>query len=75
MEFENLSQQLETHLGQDLSDQIMEGSEKAAKADRLRRARWIKCCMERMDALVDEPTRIRIMEQRGHSCGWQRSPK
>lgn len=71
MAFENLSEQLEIHLGQDLRDRIMEGSEKARKADKLKKACWMKCAMERMDALVDEPTRIRIMEQRGHRCGWR----
>jgi len=71
MAFENLSQQLESAVGPELRDQIMDGSDKARKADKFRKARWMKGAIERMDALVDEPTRIRILEQRGHTCGWR----
>lgn len=71
MAYDTLSQQLESAVGADLRDQIMEGAEKAATGTKLKKARWMKCCMDRLDALVDEPTRVRVMEQCGYKCAWR----
>ena len=65
MAYEALSQQLESQVGAELRDRIMDGSEEAGVASKLKQARWMKGAMERLDALVDEPTRIRVMEQCG----------
>jgi hypothetical protein len=69
--YDNLSQQLESQVSPELRDQILEGREEVAKASKLKNARWVKCAMERMDALVDEPTRVRVMEQCGYKCAWR----
>jgi hypothetical protein len=48
---------------------VMEGREKVtASSSPLIMARWVKGAMERLDRLVDNETRIRIMENCGYNC-------
>jgi len=48
---------------------IMEGSESlTAVSGKKELAEWVKGAMERMDALVDKKTRIKVMENCGHNC-------
>lgn len=55
--------------GEETRKKVMEGSEKiTASTGKDKIARWIKDAMERLDTLVDEKTRIQVMENCGYSC-------
>jgi len=64
-----LGRNLDLYLPKVTCKKIMEGSERiAAVSSKKKLAKWIKGAMERMDALVDEKTRIEVMESCGHNC-------
>jgi len=47
----------------------MKGSEEITeKTDKRKTAEWVKGAMERLDSLVDEKTRIQIMQNCGYNC-------
>lgn len=58
--------------GEDVSKLFLKGSEKIAKAPAGSNAQslslWLKEAVARLDASVDEPTRVRIMETCGTLC-------
>jgi len=53
--------------GEDVKKRVMAGSELLTeKMDKKKMAKWVKEAMDRLDSLVDEGTRTRIME----NCGY-----
>ncbi len=54
--------------GEEAKKAFMEGSENIAKATKEEVAQWLKGAMERLDAMAEEETRTRIMEQCGYNC-------
>jgi hypothetical protein len=59
---------VEQFAGEAVREQVVAGSEAIASLDPAGVAAWMKQAMERLDALVDEPTRVRIMEACGAKC-------
>jgi predicted hydrocarbon binding protein len=60
---------IEQFAGEEVMKKVMEGSEDIFdKTDAKRKASWMKGAMERLDKLVDEATRFKIMENCGFSC-------
>lgn len=60
---------LEQFVGKSISLKVMEGSEQITeKTDKKKVAKLIKDAMERLDALVDEETRVRVMQNCGYNC-------
>ncbi len=60
------------HAGQDIHARFMEGVEAVAEASDedspLAFANWLKAALEKLDALVDEETRARIIATHGFIC-------
>jgi predicted hydrocarbon binding protein len=55
--------------GRPVAAKVMEGSEQITeKTDRKRSALWVKGAMERLDALVDEENRVKVMQDCGYNC-------
>lgn len=54
--------------GEEERERVMEGFEGLSGASREAVARWVKGAMDRLDSIVDEETRTRIMVSCGHSC-------
>ena len=55
--------------GETIRKKVMEGSEEMTEATELRViALWVKGAMDRLDSLVDESTKIQIMENCGYGC-------
>ena len=54
--------------GEEIQTQVMTGSEAIASAAPEEVAAWLKAAVQRLDALVDEPTRAQIMTQMGCNC-------
>ena len=64
-----LEKNIEHFAGEAISKQVMDGSEKITeKTDKKVTALWIKGAMERLDSLVDQKTRVQIMENCGENC-------
>ena len=64
-----LAKNIELFAGEITSMKIMEGSEALTeKTDKKKLAEWVQSAMERMDSLVDEKTRVQIMENCGYNC-------
>ena len=64
-----LEKNIELFAGDVVAKKIMEGSEALTeKTDKKKLAEWVKSAMERMDSLVDEKTRVQIMENCGYNC-------
>lgn len=62
---------IEQHAGEEVTKKVMKGSETIfEKTDDKKKASWMKGAMERLDKLVDEETRFRIME----NCGCRLQP-
>jgi len=60
---------IEQYAGGEVMKQVMEGSESVfEKTDAKEKARWMKVAMERLDRLVDEETKFKIMENCGYNC-------
>lgn len=60
---------IERFSGEMISKEVMEGSDGITeKTDKRKMAEWTKCAMDRLDALVNEETRIQIMENCGYNC-------
>jgi len=64
-----LEKNTELLAGDVVSEKVMEGSEAITeKTDRKELALWVQGAMERLDSLVDEETREKIMENCGYAC-------
>jgi predicted hydrocarbon binding protein len=64
-----LEKNIEHFAGEEVSKKVMEGSEDVTeKTDKKKVALWTKGAMERLDSLVDEKTRIQIMNNCGSNC-------
>jgi hypothetical protein len=64
-----LGRNLDRFAGQGVREKVMEGSEGIiATSSKKKLAEWVKGAIDRMDALVDRETRIRVMENCGRSC-------
>jgi hypothetical protein len=60
---------LEEAVGKSIAAKVMEGSEQITeKTDKKKIAQWVKGAMERLDALVDEKTRVQAMVNCGYNC-------
>jgi hypothetical protein len=64
-----LGRNLDRFAGETVSKKVMEGSEKITSASSKKEvAEWVKGAMDRLDKLVDEKTRIQVMENCGYTC-------
>ena len=64
-----LEKNIEVLAGDAVCRKIMEGSEAITeKTDKKTLALWVQRAMEKMDALVDEKTRLQIMENCRYNC-------
>ena len=55
--------------GRAVKEEVMEGSKQLTeKTEKKKMAEWVKGAMDRLDSLVDEKTRIQIMENCGYKC-------
>ncbi len=64
-----LEKNIEHFAGEEISKKVMAGSEDITeKTDKKKAALWAKTAMDRLDALVDEKTRIEIMNACGSNC-------
>jgi hypothetical protein len=60
---------LEHVAGKSVAAKVMEGSEQITeKTDEKKIAQWVKGAMERLDASVDEKTRVQVMQNCGYNC-------
>lgn len=60
---------LEQVAGKSIAAKVMEGSEEITeKTDKKKVAQWTKNAMERLDASVDEKTRVQVMQNCGYNC-------
>lgn len=64
-----LEEIIERFAGEDVMKKVMEDSEEITeKTDTEKKARWMKGAVKRLDELVDEETRFKIMENCGYNC-------
>ena len=49
-------------------EKVLEGWERIPDASKEELSAWLKEVIQRLDALIDEPTRKRLMERCGHQC-------
>ena len=63
-----LGRLIERFAGEEAQKRIVAGSERIADATPREVAAWLKGALDRLDALVDEPTRVQIMEHLGFNC-------
>ena len=65
---------LESIAGKTVAAKVMAGSEQITeKTDKKKTALWVKGAMERLDALVDDETKTRIMRNCGYNCAKKNS--
>lgn len=65
---EEMGRILERFAGEAVAKEVMEGSKRIPTASDKEVAEWVKGAMERLDTLVDDETRIRVMENCGYAC-------
>jgi hypothetical protein len=64
-----LEKNIEVLAGKQITKRVMEGSENITeKTDKRKTAEWVKNTIEKLDALVSEDARVRIMENCGYNC-------
>jgi predicted hydrocarbon binding protein len=64
-----IEKNIEQYAGKDVSTKVMQGSEDIMeKTDKKKMALWTKAAIDRLDASVDEKTRIQIMNNCGSNC-------
>jgi hypothetical protein len=64
-----IEKNIEFYAGNEVSQQVMEGSEAITeKTNKKKTALWTKNAIDRLDASVDEKTRIQIMNSCGANC-------
>lgn len=66
-----IEENIKQFAGEEVSRKVMEGIELLTNASSEELAVWVKGAMGRLDALVDEGTKARIMENCGYSCAVQ----
>ena len=59
---------IEQFAGAQARETVMAGSERILDAPPEESAMWLKGAVDRLDATVDEGTRVQIMEQMGVNC-------
>jgi len=60
---------LEQIAGKSVAAKVMEGSEQMTeKTDKKKIAQWVKGVIERLDTMVDEETRSKVMQNCGYNC-------
>jgi hypothetical protein len=60
---------LEQVVGKSVAAKVMQGSDQITeKVDKKKIAQWVKGAMERLDASVDENTRVQVMLNCGYNC-------
>jgi hypothetical protein len=65
---------IEQIAGKTVAAKVMEGSEAITeKTDKTKIAHWVKNAMERLDASVDEKSRVQIMQNCGYNCAKKNS--
>jgi hypothetical protein len=65
---------VEQFAGKTIAMKVMEGSEQITeKTGKRKIAEWVKKAMEKLDALVDEKTRVQIMQNCGYNCAKKNS--
>ncbi len=65
---------LEDIAGKSLAEKVMKGSEGITEnTDKMETALWTKNAMERLDALVDEKTKVQVMQNCGYNCAKKNS--
>jgi predicted hydrocarbon binding protein len=65
---------VENVAGRAVAAKVMEGSEQITeKTDKRKTALWVKGAMERLDKLVDDETKKRIMQNCGYNCAKKNS--
>jgi len=65
---EELGGNVERFVGEEARRRVMEGCERIALFSKEEVAEWVKGAMERLDSMVDEETRERIMVACGQKC-------
>lgn len=64
-----LEKNIEVLAGKQIAKKVMEGSETITeRTDKKKIAGWVKQAIDKLDALVSEDARIRIMENCGYNC-------
>jgi hypothetical protein len=64
-----IEKNIEKYVGEKISKRVMEGREDITeKTDKKKAALWTKTAIDRLDAMVDENTRIQIMNACGLNC-------
>ncbi|MFB0504989.1 MAG: DUF6144 family protein [Candidatus Bathyarchaeia archaeon] len=64
-----LENSIKQFAGEEVMKKTMEGSEGIfEKTDAEKKARWMKGAMEKLDKLIDEGTKFKIMENCGYNC-------
>lgn len=56
------------HASDEVQQQVLKGSENLKKSSRAEMSTWLQSAMQRFDALVEEGTRNRIMQDCGYNC-------
>jgi len=66
---ESIERQIDLFAGEDVRRKVMKGSEKITeKTDKKKITMFVKAAMEKLDASVDEETRVKIMMNCGYAC-------
>ncbi len=64
-----LEKNIEVLAGKQVAKKVMEGSENITeKTDKKKTAEWVKQAIDKLDTLVNEDAKIRIMENCGYNC-------
>jgi hypothetical protein len=59
---------IEEYAGKEITYKVLEGSDGISRASKGEVYEWVLRALERFDKLVDEKTRIKIMEECGYNC-------
>ncbi len=66
---EEICGNVEHFAGKEIRDEVMEGREQTdLRTNKLKTAKWVQGAVSRLDELVDEKTRNKIMENCGYHC-------
>jgi len=65
---------LEEVAGKSIAEEVMQGSEQITEnTDKTTTALWVKNAIERLDASVDEKTKMQVMQNCGYNCAKKNS--
>jgi hypothetical protein len=66
---QKISESIKHHVGKDVCDEIMNGSEILEELDETSKAKWVKEAMDKFDGLIrDQDTKIKIMTDCSCEC-------